>query len=226
MVLKQAGEHFNSKTIKKLNSILKVHHLGVDKKDIVKKINTKPSKLIVFNHRTHSYKNYNNFIKITDRLWKERKDFKVWIPLLDGKPNKPYIVNDRGDKDFYYKRLQECCVGFSPKQKYGGWSVATTDGMMNGVPYIMFDEKYYQELCPEADFFNSDDKAVELLNKYLDDKKYRNSKSQSILKYTKKHLLYKDTIKEMSNYINELVLSNPTSTGTHLNEEFFFFLYF
>ena len=31
--------------------------------------------------------------------------------------------------------------------------------------------------------------------------------------------MYKDTIKEMSNYINELVLDNPTSTGTHLNEE-------
>ena len=49
-------------------------------------------------------------------------------------------------KDFYYKKLQECCVGFSPKQLYGGWSVATTDGMMNGVPYIMYGDLYYEEL--------------------------------------------------------------------------------
>ena len=88
-----------------------------------------------------------------DKLWEERKDFKVWIPLLDGKPNKPYIINDKGDKDFYYQKLQECCVGFSPKQTYGGWSVATTDGMMNGVPYIMYDEDYYKELCSVSDFF-------------------------------------------------------------------------
>lgn len=219
MVLHQAKEHFNSKTIKKLDGILQVHHLGVDKKDVVQKINTKPSKLIVFNHRTHSYKNYNNFIKITDKLWKQRQDFKVWVPLLDGKPNKPYIVNDRGDKDFYYKRLKECCVGFSPKQTYGGWSVATTDGMMNGVPYIMFDEKYYKELCNESDFFKTDEQAINLLNKYLDDKKYRNKKALSLLKYTKKHLIYKNTIKEMSDYINKLVLDIPKTIGSHINEE-------
>ena len=48
MVLKQASEHFNKKTISKLDEILCVHHLGVDKKDIVKTINTNPEKIIVF----------------------------------------------------------------------------------------------------------------------------------------------------------------------------------
>jgi len=219
MVLKQASEHFNSKTIKQLDEILKVHHLGVDENDIVKSINSKPLKIIVFNHRTHSYKNYNNFIKIMDKLWEERKDFKVWIPLLDGKPNKPYIINDKGDKDFYYQKLQECCVGFSPKQTYGGWSVATTDGMMNGVPYIMYDEDYYKELCSVSDFFKKDDEVIKLLKLYLDDKKYRNDKATEILKYTKKNLVYKNTIKEMSEYMNQLVLDIPVTIGSHLNED-------
>ena len=62
MVLKQASEHFNEKTISRLDEILCVHYLGVDKQDIVKTINTKPENLIVFNHRTDAYKNYSNFI--------------------------------------------------------------------------------------------------------------------------------------------------------------------
>ena len=206
MVLKQASEHFNEKTISRLDEILCVHYLGVDKQDIVKTINTKPENLIVFNHRTNAYKNYPNFISICDLLWKQRQDFKVWVPLLDGKPNRPYLTNESGDKNFYYEKLKSCCVGFSPKQKYGGWSVATTDGMMNGVPYVMFDDTYYKELCVNADFFQTDSEAVNLLNQYLDDKTYRNKKSREILAYTKKHLVYTNNIKSISEYIDTLIL--------------------
>ena len=71
---------------------------------------------------------------------------------LASKPDREYITVEKGDKDFYYKKLQECRVGFSPKQTYGGWSVATTDGMMNGVPYIMYGDLYYEELNEDADF--------------------------------------------------------------------------
>ena len=65
------------------------------------------------------------------------------------------------------------CWIFSPKQTYGGWSVATTDGLMNALPYIMFDADYYKELNPTADFFSNDEEAITLLNKYLDDPKHR-----------------------------------------------------
>ena len=219
MVLKQASEHFNEKTISRLDEILCVHYLGVDKQDIVKTINTKPENLIVFNHRTDAYKNYSNFISICDLLWKQRQDFKVWVPLLDGKPNRPYLTNESGDKNFYYEKLKSCCVGFSPKQKYGGWSVATTDGMMNGVPYVMFDDTYYKELCANADFFQTNSEAVNLLNQYLDDKTYRNKKSREILAYTKKHLVYTNNIKSISEYIDTLVLDTPSIVGSHINEE-------
>jgi glycosyltransferase involved in cell wall biosynthesis len=146
MVLNQASEHFNEKTISELDGILTVHHPGVDENDIVKRINTNPDRTIVFNHRPDTYKNYNGFIKTMDALWTQKQDFNVRVPLLKGKPNRPYLNNDSGDEDFYYERLKSCLVGFSPKQEYGGWSVATTDGMMNGVPYIMFDDNYYHEL--------------------------------------------------------------------------------
>ena len=165
LILNQAKETFNDKTIQKLDEILTVQHLGVDVSDIVSDINSRPEKIIVFNHRPDTYKHFKKFISVCDKLWEVRQDFKVWIPLLE-KPNRDYVITTKGNKDWYYKQLQKCYVGFSPKQKYGGWSVATTDGMMNGVPYIMYDASYYHELYKTGDFFKDD--AVTLLNKYLD----------------------------------------------------------
>jgi len=207
LVLNQAKETFNDKTIRRLNDILTVQHLGVEPDDITNDINPNPKKIIVFNHRPDTYKHFNNFIKIMDDLWKDRQDFLVWIPLLTEKLNKSYITNDKGNKEWYYNKLKECCVGFSPKQKYGGWSVATTDGMMNGVPYIMYNEDYYKELYNDADFFSTDTQAVSLLNKYLNDTKYRNDQATKSLNHIKKNLVYRNKIVEMNDYMNELLFS-------------------
>ena len=51
---------------------------------------------------------------------------------------------------------------------------------MNGVPYLMYDDLYYRELWDGADFFTSDEGALSLLNKYLDDKEYRDKKSNEV----------------------------------------------
>ena len=207
LVLNQAKETFNDKTIRRLNDILTVQHLGVEPDDIVNDINPNPKKIIVFNHRPDAYKHFNNFIKIMDDLWKDRQDFLVWIPLLTEKLNKSYITNDKGNKEWYYNKLKECCVGFSPKQKYGGWSVATTDGMMNGIPYIMYNEDYYKELYNDADFFSTDTQAVSLLNKYLNNTEYRNEQAKKSLNHIKKNLVYRNKIVEMNDYMNELLSS-------------------
>ena len=207
LVLNQAKETFNDKTIRRLNDILTVQHLGVEPDDITNDINPNPKKIIVFNHRPDAYKHFNNFIKIIDDLWKDRQDFLVWIPLLTEKLNKSYITNDKGNKEWYYNKLKECCVGFSPKQKYGGWSVATTDGMMNGVPYIMYNEDYYKELYNDADFFSTNTQAVSLLNKYLNNTEYRNEQAKKSLNHMKKNLVYRNKIVEMNDYMNELLSS-------------------
>jgi hypothetical protein len=218
MVLKQAEEIFNSDTLYKLSNILEVQHIGVDGKDIVSEINKTPEKIIVFNHRPETYKNYKQFLEITDELYKQRQDFKVWVPLAS-KPDREYITVEKGDKDFYYKKLQECCVGFSPKQAYGGWSVATTDGMMNGVPYIMYDEMYYEELNDEADFFRSDVVAIDLLNKYLNNTEYRNKMAEQALSCVFNDLVYKDSIELMSVYIDSLVDKLPMVGETEKVDE-------
>jgi hypothetical protein len=204
MVLNQARQTFNDDTIDKLDNILQVHHLGINSKDIVPRINKKPKKVIVFNHRPDTYKHFKQFIAVTDKLWEMRQDFKVWVPLLS-KPNRDYVITTKGDKQWYYNELNKCYMGFSPKQKYGGWSVATTDGMMNGVPYIMYDDIYYKELHPHGDFFKNDHEALTMINTYLDDPKYRNEEAQKALDYMSSSMIYKDEIIRMNDYINDLL---------------------
>ena len=218
LVLEQAKETFNDRTIQRLDKILTVQHLGVDKNDIIDDINETPEKIIVFNHRPDTYKHFKQFIKLTDKLWEQRQDFKVWVPLLD-KPNRDYVITDKGDKQWYYDKLKTCCVGFSPKQTYGGWSVATTDGMMNGVPYIMYNDTYYKELNPSADFFDTDDDAIKLLNSYLDESHIRNNKATMALSHIRNNLIYKNEILKMSTMIDTLLSQQKIMKDTDkLNE--------
>ncbi len=204
LVLNQASETFVPEVITKLDNILTVQHLGVNKSDIVSEINETPEKIIVFNHRPDTYKHFKEFIAVCDKLWELRQDFKVWIPLLD-KPNRDYVITNKGDKQWYYKGLQNCYMGFSPKQKYGGWSVAMTDGMMNGVPYIMYDDSCYHELNNNGDFFKDDHEALMLMNTYLDDPKYRNEQAEQALDCIRENLIYKNKIVEMNDYMNDLL---------------------
>ena len=213
LVLEQASDTFNTKTITKLDEILTVQHLGVNANDIINDIKpmavgkndiTSDIKTIVFNHRPDTYKHFKEFIAVCDKLWELRQDFKVWIPLLD-KPNREYVVTTKFDKEGYYKELESCYVGFSPKQSYGGWSVSTTDGMMRGVPYIMYDAGYYHELNPKGDFFKDDHEALMLLNTYLDDPHFRNEEAENALECIYETLIYKDKMVEMNEYMNDLL---------------------
>ena len=97
--------------------------------------------------------------------------------------------------------------------------MTATDGMMNGAPYIMFEDTYYAELYPDADFFKTDKDAISLLIRYLDDRTYRNTRARDALRYTKKHLVYADAIVERSSYIDRLVLKLPKTISSYLNED-------
>lgn len=204
LLLKEASYVFHNDIINKLEDLLEVYYLGIQEENICKNINKNYKKIIVFNHRPEKYKDYDNFIKITDELYKNRRDFKVWVPLLD-EVNRNYITNEKLSKIGYYKKLNECCVGFSPKQTYAGWSVATTDGLMNGLPYIMYNEEYYKELWKEGDLFSNKNEAYNLLNKYLDNSEYRNKKAEEALKYVKNNYSYTKTIHKFSNLIDNCI---------------------
>lgn len=211
LVLKQARETFNEETVRKLDKILVPQRLGVDEKDIVDKIEPNAiklypyeEKLLVFNHRPDTYKHFKEFVKVIDDLWELRRDFRVWIPLLD-KPTRDWMDTSSGDKQWYYKKLRTCYLGFSPKQTYGGWSVSTTDGMMNGCPYIMYDAPYYHELNPQGEFFDSDYEALMFLNNILSDNKFRNEMAEQALSHIRTNLIYKNNIIGMNMVMNRIV---------------------
>jgi hypothetical protein len=88
------------------------------------------------------------------------------------------MVNTKFDKVGYYQHLRQCRLGIAPRQTYEGWSIAATDGLMNGCPYIFYDADYYQELHPGADTFTNWSQALVLINRYLDDVTYRNAQAE------------------------------------------------
>ena len=76
---------------------------------------------------------------------------------------------------------------------------------MNGCPFIMYDADYYKELNPTADFFTTDDEAITLLNKYLDDESYRNEKATESFNYVSENLLYEHSIGKLSKDIDNII---------------------
>ena len=214
LVLEEAEKILSKANCAKLDEILTVQHPGIKKEDIIDdytQFKIEYKKIIVFNHRPATYKDFDNFMATMDKLWEQRQDFKVWIPLLES-PNRPYVYVTKYEKQKYYEELRRCCVGYSPKQLYGGWSVASTDGIMNGVPYIMYDALYYKELNPTADFFKTNDEAIRLLNLHLDDHYHRDDQSMAGIKYIRENLIYSTEIQQMLSYFDKIVSEEKAIT--------------
>jgi dsDNA-binding SOS-regulon protein len=68
----------------------------------------------------------------------------------------------------------------------------------------MYNDTYYKELNPNADFFTTDDEALKLFNDYLDTD-IRNVKAKESLEHLHKNLIYKDKMVDMNDYMNDLL---------------------
>ena len=179
LILKNAKEYFNDTIVKKLDSILVPQYLGWETPQYEKQ--TADKKIIVYNHRPHTYKSYPWFIKQMDTLWKERQDFEVWVPLAD-KKQKEYMTVEKFDRVGYFSKLSSCRVGVCAKQKYAGWAVSATDGMSVGVPYLFSDDGYYHELADDAGIYYKDDyQFLSAINNILDDDKLQQEYSKKSL---------------------------------------------
>ena len=151
LVLKHASTHLNAESIIKLTKIVEPQYLGWEIPDFQKISFDK--KTIAFNHRPHEYKNYPWFLDMMDKLWKERQDFQVWVPLAE-QADREYIITGLNKTRFeYMSHLSGCWLGVCGAQEYAGWSVSATDGMSVGVPYIFSDDDYYKELADSAGLF-------------------------------------------------------------------------
>jgi len=207
LVIKNAKTHFNDDVVNKLDEILEPQYLGWEIPKYDKQ--TTDKKIIVFNHRPHTYKNYPWFLQQIDKLWKVRKDFEVWVPLAD-KIEREYMTNDKYDRFGYFSKLSSCHVGVCCKQKYGGWAISATDGMSVGVPYMFSDDDYYHELADFAGVFYSDENQfLEKLELILDDEETRKQYSDKALKRFEQGK-WENSIYQFNNMFNETIDSLPT----------------
>lgn len=155
LVLKHSNKHFNEDFVKLLDDIVVPQYLGWEVPDYERTSRSK--KVIVFNHRPHEYKSYPWFLEQMDKLWSERQDFRVWVPLAET-PDREYIdVGMNKTRYEYLSTLAGCHFGVCGKQKYAGWSVSATDGLSVEVPYVFANESYYKELADAAGLYYSND---------------------------------------------------------------------
>jgi len=207
LVLKNAKEYFNDDVIFKLDKILKPHYLGWETPKYKKQTTNK--KIIVYNHRPHTYKNYPWFLEQMDKLWEKRKDFEVWVPLADGR-EKEYITNEKFDRVGYFSKLSSCRVGVCCRQKYEGWAISATDGMSVGVPYLFSDDGSYHELADYAGVYYEDGKQfLEKINVMLDHDIVRDTYSERSLKRFEESK-WEKAIHQFNDMFNETIDNLPT----------------
>ena len=81
LILKNAKKSFNKELLKRLDEIIVPQYLGWEIPKYDKQSSDK--KIIVYNHRPHTYKNWPWVLKQMDKLWERRQDFELWVPLAD-----------------------------------------------------------------------------------------------------------------------------------------------
>ena len=209
MVIEESKKTFNKDVVSRLDKKLKVFPPMIVPKNIRPPKDGNYEKTIVWNHRTDGTKSFNFFLGAIEQLRRERQDFKVWIPLLDSSSfmsKVEWVVTGNNEtKRKYFDGLRRCCVGVNGEQSYGGWSIATTDGNMCGVPYIQFDADYYRELNDGADFYKDRKELIKLLNKYLNQKSYRDKMSKQTMDNLVANVNLEKKIKSVSSKIDSVL---------------------
>jgi len=198
-IIKIASKFLNITQIDKLQKIIKPLYRGWDNVD-GKRINPPTDKkIIVFNHRPNTYKSYPWFLKQMDKLWEQRQDFKVWVPLSDTK-DREYIYIDKFNRQGYFTELSKCWVGVCGKSYHKGWVNSASDGMSVGTPYILLNANYYSETIKDTGIYFDDDKEFMVkINKILDDENYRNKYSKKSID-TAKQNTWQKTIKQYNEH--------------------------
>ena len=203
MVYAEARKWFSSAVITRLTKIIRIQPPPILRADVTPSIDRATAKVIAFNHRPDASKDWDRFLRVVRTLRETRKDFTVWVPLLDKTPTESWISNERhSDKKDYYAHLRRCRVGVALPQSYGGWSISTTDGLMNGCPYVVWDTPYYAELWADADTVDSDALLVATLTRYLDDVSYRNTKARAARRHAQDTLSSLRSAEQLSGFID------------------------
>lgn len=167
-IIEHAPSCLPDKDVEVLKDKIKPLPRGWDNVEGPRKKPNSESKIIVWNHRANSYKSYPWFLQQMDKLWEQRKDFTVWVPLADS-IDREYIYNDKFDRQGYFTELSKCWVGACGQSHHTGWANSASDGMAVGVPYIFYDADYYSQYAEDAGiYFKKDEEFIEHMNNILD----------------------------------------------------------
>ena len=206
LILKNAKKSLDKESLIRLDEIIVPQYLGWEIPKYDKQSSDK--KIIVYNHRPHTYKNWPWVLKQMDKLWEQRQDFELWVPLADTS-EREYITNDKYDRFGYFSKLSSCYVGICAKQKYGGWAISATDGMSVGVPYMFSDDDYYHELAGDAGIYYDEDAFVDKLNNLLDIPDVRDEWSVKSLQRFEQGK-WEKAINQFNDMLNETINNLPT----------------
>ena len=206
LILKNAKKSLDKESLIRLDEIIVPQYLGWEIPKYDKQSSDK--KIIVYNHRPHTYKNWPWVLKQMDKLWEQRQDFELWVPLADTS-EREYITNDKYDRFGYFSKLSSCYVGICAKQKYGGWAISATDGMSVGVPYMFSDDDYYHELAGDAGIYYDEDAFVDKLNNLLDIPDVRDEWSVKSLERFNQGK-WETAINQFNDMLNETIDNLPT----------------
>ncbi len=141
-VIEKSKELFSDKQVKQLEEKIKPHYLGID--DVSPNHDYEP-KTILFNHRDNDYTGYSWFVEQMDELYKERQDFKVFTTLTN--LDRPYAERVRlSSRKEYLNFVRKMHMGVGCFKTYSAWSISTTDGLSQGVPYVLPNKLCYPEM--------------------------------------------------------------------------------
>jgi glycosyltransferase involved in cell wall biosynthesis len=198
-VLDRAKATYNKDVLKRLETIIQPHYLGVDVVDVT--TTTVRPKTILFNHRDGEYTGFGWFIKCMDKLYEKRQDFTVYTTLAQ--KDRPYLkkvtISDRKE---YLDFIKSMTVGVGCFKKYSAWSIATTDGLSKGVPFILPRGLCYPEMVasdyPLLYTINDETDFLGVIGKVLDSDDLRNKALESLRK-TIPEMTWDHTVKRWFN---------------------------
>ena len=177
-ILNKCSEFYNDKTLQRLDKIIQPHYLGITDIDYSDTKHSKSEvKKIIFNHRHNNYTGYNWLVRCLDKLYEQRKDFRVYTTM--GDMDRDYAERLKTKtKSEYLSELKDMYIGIGSFKKYSAWSLSVTDGLSRGIPYILPNDLVYAEMVGDRYpllYENDEDNFLALLNNVLDKPQLRNS---------------------------------------------------
>tara|TARA_B100001094_G_scaffold200404_1_gene194418 strand:+ start:554 stop:1894 length:1341 start_codon:yes stop_codon:yes gene_type:complete len=234
LVIEESKKMLSEEDVERLKEILQPHYLGIDS---ISTDHEYEPKSILFNHRGDYYTGWKWFVKQMDELYKKRQDFKVYTTLehLDRPYAEKLNISSRED---YLKYISKMHMGVGCFKRYSAWSISTTDGLSQGVPYVLPNKLCYPEmvgkdyplLYEEKDFLSTIENMLDNPNLRQEVKDYLEPKlpdfmwSNRVLKWFDNWKIFDEykLANETDSYkkIKKLVKTNKTITKNQITTEF------